>query len=413
LSPAGQPTLIGGMAIDITERKMAEDALRASEERRQLAQNAGNVGIFDWDIVGDKTYWSETMWSIYGEGRLDLNPDESFWGEHLHPDDAERVKLNIHNVVEGKDEDEFRDEYRIVTNDGAIRWIEAVAEVSRDAEGKAIRMYGVNLDITDKKNQADELQRAHDELEVRVAARTVELADVNKKLRAENAQRLRVEREAVRLLKQIVTIQEEERTRIARDLHDELGQRLTALRLKLKAARDLCKEKQVSDEIDATQAIAEQIDADVGFLAWELRPAALADAGLPATLDSYIKEWRRFSSVKAELHAKGFNGVRLAPETEINLYRIVQEALNNVHKYARAQNASVLIEQQKYDISLIIEDDGVGFDPEKKSARRNGLGLTGMRERAALLGGRIEIESSPGAGTTIFVRVPKGARDHD
>ena len=193
---------------------------------------------------------------------------------------------------------------------------------------------------------------------------------------------------------------------MSREIHDELGQQLTALRLKLESAKELCSEEPVCDEIDATQAIAARLDADVGFLAWELRPAALTATGLSATLKSYVNEWSRFSSLRTEFHVKGFGSTRLSPDIEINLYRIVQEGLNNAHKYSNAKNVSILLEKQKYDISLIIEDDGIGFDTDKKTDGKAGLGLIGMRERATLLGGNLEIESSPGNGTTLFVRVP-------
>src|SRR5258708_21604828 len=120
------------MAIDITDRMRAEEALRESEERRQLAQEAGNVGIFDADIFAGTTYWSETMWSLYGEKPTNINPDETFWISHLHASDRERVRLNLRRALESKD-DRFTDEFRIIRNDGSIRWVEAIANISRDA----------------------------------------------------------------------------------------------------------------------------------------------------------------------------------------------------------------------------------------------------------------------------------------
>jgi signal transduction histidine kinase len=147
----------------------------------------------------------------------------------------------------------------------------------------------------------------------------------------------------------------------------------------------------------------------VDFLAWELRPSVLDDFGLTKALENYVREWSVHFQIPAEYQPRGLDGKRLLPEIEINLYRISQEALNNTFKHAKASNASVLLERRDSKIILIIEDDGIGFEPSKKkvlTGNDRGLGLVGMKERAELVGGAFEIESSPGSGTTIFVRVP-------
>jgi signal transduction histidine kinase len=208
------------------------------------------------------------------------------------------------------------------------------------------------------------------------------------------------------MLQKLVGAQEDERKRIARDLHDELGQQLTALRLQLESARKICEDEEVCSKIDEIQLLAKRIDNDVDFLAWELRPAVLDDLGLTVALDNYIKEWSRHSGVTAEFHGTGLKQARLLPEIETNFYRIAQEALNNTHKHAQASRANLLLEQHDGEVVMIIEDDGIGFEPENKENRNKGLGLIGMHERAALVGGILEIESAPGSGTTIFVRVP-------
>ncbi len=127
----GDQRLIMAIVRNISERKQREKDLRESEERRQLAQEAGNVGVWDWDIVAGKIYWSETMWSFYGEEPKEINPDEAFWSEHLSDFDRERVTQKLRRVVEST-EDRYRDEFRIVRNDGSMRWIEAIANISRD-----------------------------------------------------------------------------------------------------------------------------------------------------------------------------------------------------------------------------------------------------------------------------------------
>lgn len=387
---------------DVTERRKTEEKLRESEEKFRILSDTAPALIWFDDADGKCRYVNQQYLDFTGKTLEEI--EEAGIKPCLNPEDSESYMAAL--VAARTGQKAFHHRVRIRRHDGEWRWIESHAQPLFGDDGKYLGHVGVSPDITASVEAEEGLSRSREELEKRVDERTAALAEANEKLKAESAKRLRIEKEAVKLLKQIVTVQEEERSRIARDLHDELGQQLTALRLKLEGAKEICNEEPVCDEIDATQAIAQRIDADVGFLAWELRPAGLAETGLPTTLNSYVKEWSRFSSIEAELHVKGFGNVRPSPEVEINLYRIVQEGLNNANKYAKAKTVSVLLEKQKYDISLIIEDDGIGFNPEKDPAEKKGLGLIGMLERVTLLGGKLEIESSPGNGTTIYVRVP-------
>jgi signal transduction histidine kinase len=208
------------------------------------------------------------------------------------------------------------------------------------------------------------------------------------------------------MLRRLVVAQEDERRRVARDLHDHLGQQLTSLRLKIESLKKIAEEKTVYRDLEQVEAIAEQLDRDVDFLAWELRPASLDDLGLRITLANFVKQWSDYTGVKAEFHQAGLGKNLLNFEIETNLYRIAQEALNNIYKHAKAKNVSVLLEKRGKLVSLIVEDDGVGFNVEAKSNRRKGLGLVGMHERARICGGTLEIESAKDKGTTIYARVP-------
>ena len=212
------------------------------------------------------------------------------------------------------------------------------------------------------------------------------------------------------LLDRLVTVQEDERRRIARNLHDHLGQQLTALRLNVGSLKDAERSSaEFRKRLEAIDKIAAGVDRDLDFLAWELRPVALDDVGLNAALDAFVKEWSSTQSVPAEFHDSTPGALRLTPEIESQLYRIVQEALNNVSKHAGAKRVSVLLERRGDETILIVEDDGVGFkaetvtDPKRRHA---GLGLVSMQERAALVGGKVQFETSRGKGTTLFVRIP-------
>jgi chemotaxis family two-component system sensor kinase Cph1 len=142
------------------------------------------------------------------------------------------------------------------------------------------------------------------------------------------------------------------------------------------------------------------------FLAWELRPASLDELGLVAATEGFTQDWSKHFGIAVDFHTSGLAAIRLEPDIEINLYRIAQEALNNVYKHAQATQVDVILEHRDKSLVLIIEDNGQGFSPNEKINIEEGLGLISMRERAALVGGELEIESTPGKGTTIFARIP-------
>jgi PAS domain S-box-containing protein len=262
-------------------------------------------------------------------------------------------------------------------------------------------------DLTEQRQTQTALVAAHEQLETRVGERTLELAQRNETLRLEVVERQRSDALRVELLRQLVSAQEDERGRIARDLHDEMGQQLTALRLKLETLKNnFGTDKKSVAQFEQTQAIAQEIEFDLDFLAWKLRPAALDDIGLDGSLNDYVRNWTAHFGIPAEIHINGFDGVRLTQEIETNLYRIAQEALNNVLKHGKATRVDVILERRDGQVALIIEDDGVGFVPDTKAGNGRGMGLIGMGERAALIGGTIEIESAPKEGTTLFVRAP-------
>lgn len=262
----------------------------------------------------------------------------------------------------------------------------------------------------ERKRAEDILHKYQNDLEEKVRERTRELDSANKNLQIENRQRHLVEKERVRLLEQLVSTQEDERRRIARDLHDHLGQQLTAIRLKLEILKSASGDNEnLSGQIDALLEAAKKVDADVDFLAWELRPSALDDIGLAAAIERYVREWSKHFEISADFNASRFDQRRLAPEAETNLYRIVQEALNNIAKHARAKNVDLSLASRDDCAALVIEDDGDGFSPEVQVFSEEsvkGMGLIGMRERAALVGGTLEIESAKGKGTTVYIRIP-------
>jgi signal transduction histidine kinase len=201
----------------------------------------------------------------------------------------------------------------------------------------------------------------------------------------------------------VVAAQEQERARLARELHDETGQALTSILLGLKALEDAVDTDNARASTSTLRDLVVSTLQEVRRLAVELRPAALDDFGLVAALDRLADTIREKTGVEVEVEAH-LGDARLEPSLETTLYRIVQEALTNVVKHADARRVSISVVRKDGSISAVVEDDGRGFDVE--GARDDALGLLGMRERVGLVGGRISIESTPGVGTTLAVEFP-------
>jgi signal transduction histidine kinase len=290
------------------------------------------------------------------------------------------------------------------------RWYFARLLPYRTTEDKIEGVILTFVDVTARRHAEDDLQDALDQLEQRVADRTADLGASNRRLEAEIAERQRAEAARSEVLRQVVTAQEEERRRISRELHDQLGQSLSALRLGLGTLADPTQAQAPRQEaIARLQQIAAQLDEDIDRLALELRPSALDDLGLHAVLQQHLEEWSSRYAIPAEFQATGLDGQHLPPEIEIVIYRVVQEALTNIFKHAGAQHVSVILERRHDQVRVIVEDDGQGFDLEAVQQSPDilrKLGLVGMGERVALVGGSFTVESTPGSGTTVFVRIP-------
>lgn len=223
-------------------------------------------------------------------------------------------------------------------------------------------------------------------------------------------ERRRLEAESIDLARRLVTAQEDERRRIARELHDEMGQYIAALSLGVQALEPALRDSpQYHAQLVRLKAITQHIGQDVQRIAAELRPIALDDLGFEAALANHLEEWAQTYKCSADIHCHGLVELTLPGEVETALYRVAQEGLTNVAKYARATSISVIVDRRLSAVDLIVEDNGVGFDPEslERSWGPGGhFGLIGARERVALLGGTLTIESGLGRGTALFVHIP-------
>jgi PAS domain S-box-containing protein len=376
---------------DITERKRAEVALRVSEERlRTVMDSIEDYAFFTLDSEGRVTSWSEGARRITGYETDEVlgQPVAMFYT----PDDVAHGKP-ARELATAAAAGRSQDESWRVRKDGSRVWVSEIVRPIGSGDGRTVGFAKISRDLTERKAFEDALQQAHDSLEQRVRGRTSEV---------------------VSLFQRLVSAQEEERRRIARDIHDQLGQQMTALRMNLEVlAGQVDHDAAVVAQAARTQRLAEELDHSIDFLTWDLRPAALDHLGLAVALEELVTGWSERFGITAEFDAGRTESLRLSRDKEVNIYRLAQEALHNVVKHAQATHVTASLQRRGGDLLFVLEDNGRGFALEESQPRAGsgGLGLVSMQERAALIGGVITIESEPGRGTTIFVRVPIASAD--
>ena len=311
------------------------------------------------------TSWNKAAEALYGF------PAEEALGKKLTeltlPKDFQKLLEKIEKIKQNKTVEVFESER--VGKDKAHMILEVVVSPVLDESGEIIGLSTIARDLT--------------------ARRVAEKASRDKDV-----------------LQRLIIAQEDERSRISRDLHDELGQQLIALRFVVERAKARPQDAETRETIEQISTIVAEIDNSVDFLAWELRPAFLESIGLAEAIKNYARQWSQHAGVETEIHASGWERAQLAADVETNLYRIVQESLNNTHKHAGAKRVEIILEHRGESVVMIICDDGCGFRLRNKKQSSQGLGLTGMKERAALIGASYDLESAPGQGTTLHINLP-------
>jgi PAS domain S-box-containing protein len=285
------------------------------------------------------------------------------------------------------------------------RPVEYTASPLRDRDGRSFGGVVVFRDITAWRQAEAVLRRAHSDLQVAVTAKETELSRAVGVIEEEALRRQAAERARQQLVTRLTTISEDERRRISRELHDETSQTLASVSVGLKAVRRrLGPASEDGRALEELQQHVEQVGGAVHRIAWELRPAALDAMGLEAAVRSWTERWAGWAGFPVEFHST-LGPARLPSETETHLYRILTEALANVLRHARATRTTVSLERCGGTVVAHVEDNGIGFDPDA-AVPGTRLGLGGMAERAALIGGVLHVESAPLRGTTVLVRVP-------
>jgi PAS domain S-box-containing protein len=366
-SASGEPRHFIGVVEDISERSSAQEMLRASEARLAAGAALAGLAYYEVDFETGIAWVDDRFRALYGlppERDTALGPVE-FWTEQLHPLDRSRV-LELRQRLHHGPTDRLSMDYRFLNPHRGQVWIQHLACVSgRDASGRATRTYGVLRDITERKQTEDELRD---------------------------------------LARRLIGAHEEERALLARELHDDVTQRLALLAIDVGRAELASPGHAQAQTVSAVREGLVRLSEDVHSLAYQLHPSVLDEIGLVEALRGECERRRRQGLIPIALDLAPVPDV-VGREEALCLYRIAQEALNNVARHAAASGATVELRQRDDGMRLVIRDDGVGFDPEDRRHGK-GLGLASMRERLRLVNGTLDVESAPGRGTAIVAWVP-------
>jgi PAS domain S-box-containing protein len=372
---SGQIYRVAGLAQDVTEHRLAEEALRESEERfRQIAENIREVFWLRSPDLQQLLYVSPMYEKVFGRTCESLYAD----GENLsavHPDDRSRV-LHGMQTCGGS---EFEIEYRIIGHNGQVRWIRDRGFPIRNQSGEVYRMGGVAEDITDRKQAEERLKTSSEQLRALSAS--------------------------------LQSTREKEATRIARQIHDELGGPLAGLRWELEALEKMIHEpadpervKMMDEKLAAMVGLTDTTINVVRRVASELRPSILDDLGLSEAIEWQTQQFQARTGIECRCDCS-FPSIPLGDEQSTAVFRIVQEALTNILRHAQATQVRVAMQEEAGMFVVTVADNGCGISPAEV-LNRGSLGLLGMQERAHLFGGRVDIVGLKGAGTTLHIRVP-------
>jgi PAS domain S-box-containing protein len=368
----GRPAVVGAV-FDITARKRAEEALRAGEERYRRIGDRANEGVWMLDAEGRIDFLNRRMGKMLGYGREEMlgRPFVDFMDEETREQAKRHLERCRQGFVQTVD-------FPFRRKDGSSAWLMVSCSPVPTGEGHYDHVVATLVDVTDRKLAEDALK--------------------------ESERRLRA------LLSRLESVREEERTRMAREIHDELGQTLTGIKMDLSWLRRRCREPldlgqpELESRIESMMRLMDSTLDMVRRLATELRPVVLDSFGLEAALKWQISEFQKRTGLRCTLSSEG-EEAPLDRSCSRAIFRIFQEAMTNIARHAQATAVRVTLARENGGFLLKVADNGVGIAPEKLTDAA-ALGLMGMRERARAFGGSVTLGRDPGGGTLVEVRVP-------
>jgi PAS domain S-box-containing protein len=365
---------LAGIAEDITDRKLAAELVRQAEERIRLIINT--IPAMVWCLRPDGvTEFVNQRWLDYmGISLAEITEQPT---STVHPDDLQRVveRWQADKTAGMPSEDEMR----LRRADGTYNWFIVRTVPLRDAAGNIVSWYGTSADIEGRKQAEEQLRRSEDDLKA-----------TSEQLRALSAR--------------LQSAREEEGMRIAREIHDELGGSLTSLRWDLESVRKAAADSGLREKLTAMLGMTDTMIQIVRRIASDLRPAVLDVLGLEEALEWQARQFENRTGIGVHYESAGID-VELNPAQSTTIFRIFQEALTNVLRHASASRVDVIVAEDTGTLVLMISDDGRGITENERTGERS-IGLVGMRERAHLIGGEIDVSGIEGDGTTVTLRLP-------
>jgi two-component system, NarL family, sensor histidine kinase UhpB len=364
-------------------RRLAEEARRLSQQRFESVALAATDAIWDLNLETRVIWWSDGMHKLFGYAPGEVSSRLDWWVERLHPEDRDRVLESIRKLG-AQGGRNWNGHYRFRRQDGSYASVVDRGFILADAAGKPARIVGGISDVTEQ--QLAEQALAHSRRQLRgLSAR-------------------------------LQSVREDERARVAREIHDELGQLLTALKINLDwlerklGVRD--NDPSLNPLLDRVVESAEIADSAIGSvqrIAAELRPSTLDNLGLTSALEHEAGRFQQRTGIICQISLPK-EGLELPKEAATAVFRIFQEALTNVARHAQATEVRAQLQAEAAQVVLKVEDNGRGIAPEAL-ANTMSLGLVGMRERAAVLGGEVIIDRIQAGGTRVTLRLPREADD--